>query len=97
MRSSDGGSSKVTKGKCLPPDGCDGYWYFFLFVLIFFPCFITTGPMGVFRYLTILRSVEPRDKEVALMLAQVLGQLLAMVPAPPLFGLLMDHACILHR
>ena len=42
-----------------------------------------------------MRSVEDRDKEVAIMLAQVGGQLLALIPSPPFFGFLLDNSCIL--
>ena len=44
-----------------------------------------------------LRSVEPRDKEVAIMLPQVLGQILATLPAPPLIGKLLDNSCYVEK
>ena len=44
-----------------------------------------------------LRSVEPRDKEVAIMLPQVLGQILATLPGPPLIGKLLDNSCYVEK
>ena len=43
------------------------------------------------------RSVEPRDKEVAIMLPQVLGQILATLPGPPLIGKLLDNSCYVEK
>ena len=48
------GVSSVTKGKCKMKK-CEKYYKFFVFVLIIFPCFLTSGPLGVSRYLTLLR------------------------------------------
>ena len=48
------GSFAVTKGKC-KMEKCEKHYKFFVFVLIIFPCFLTSGPLGVSRYLTLLR------------------------------------------
>ena len=88
-------SSVVTKGHCPATRECGDYFYLFGFMLVFFPCLLASGPFGVSKYLTIMRSVEDRDKEVAIMLAQVGGQLLALIPSPPFFGFLLDNSCIL--
>ena len=90
-------SSVVTAGRCPASQECGGYFYLFGFMLVFFPCLLATGPFGVSKYLTIMRSVEDRDKEVAIMLAQVGGQLLALIPSPPFFGFLLDNSCIHKR
>ena len=87
-------SSTVTKGLCPATKECGDYFFLFGFMLVFFPCLLATGPFGVSKYLTIMRSVEDRDKEVAIMLAQVGGQLLALIPSPPFFGYLLDKSCI---
>ena len=41
--------------------------------------------------------MEPRDKEVAIMLPQVLGQILATLPGPPLIGKLLDNSCYVEK
>ena len=45
----------------------------------------------------LFRSVEPRDNEVAIMLPQVLGQILATLPGPPLIGKLLDNSCYVEK
>ena len=87
-------SSTVTKGLCPATKECGDYFFLFGFMLVFFPCLLASGPFGVSKYLTIMRSVEDRDKEVAIMLAQVGGQLLALIPSPPFFGFLLDKSCV---
>ena len=42
-----------------------------------------------------LRSVGKSDEALALMLFQVGGALFAMLPAPPLFGFMLDKACLI--
>ena len=86
-------STVLTKGRCPATKECGDYFYVFGFMLVFFPCLLASGPFGVSKYLTIMRSVEDRDKEVAIMLAQVGGQLLALIPSPPIFGLILDNTC----
>ena len=49
--------------------------------------------MGVSRYLTLLRSVGKKDRDDAIMFVQVSLPLLALLPFPPLAGLLLDNAC----
>ena len=57
---------------------------------------MTTATMGVGRYITLMRSVNKRDSDDAIMLVQVAIYLLAFLPWPPLAGLLLDKACRLH-
>ena len=50
---------------------------------------------GPGKFATVLRSVGKSDEALALMLFQVGGALLSMLPAPPLFGFMLDKACLI--
>ena len=87
------GSPNVTVGRCNA--NCEGPYFYFCFTVILMPMLLFSGPLGPGKFATVLRSVDKSDEALALMLFQVGGALLAMLPAPPLFGFMLDKACLI--
>ena len=69
-------------------------FYFFVVAVVLLPSVMATATFGVSKYLTIMRSVSEQDKDVALMLVQVLAPLVAMLPVPPIFANILDNSCV---
>ena len=46
-------------------------FYFFVVAVVLLPSVMATATFGVSKYLTIMRSVQEKDKDVALMLGWI--------------------------
>jgi len=75
------------------PDNCSSDLIGFsllLFVAIFF-AFCASTPQGT----VLLKIVDDNDKELSIAFTNFLTNVLAQIPTPLIFGLLVDRACIL--
>ena len=90
------GFNEVYNHSCPVNNHCNNLFIFYQINFVTLPILMTTATMGVGRYITLMRSVNKRDTDDAIMLVQVAIYLLAFLPWPPLAGLLLDKACRLH-
>jgi len=88
------GFSSVKQGKCPLNDKCRRIKYFFVTMVILFPALMSTATFGVSKYMTIVRCVKKKHNDLAMMVTQVTSALLAMFPAPLLFGHILDKSCV---
>jgi len=63
-------------------------------MVILFPALMSTATFGVSKYMTIVRCVKKKHNDLAMMVTQVTSGLLAMFPAPLLFGHILDKSCV---
>jgi len=88
------GFSSVERGKCKIDVKCKRIYYFFVVIVILFPSLMSTATFGVSKYMTIVRSVKKKHNDLVMMVTQVSSALLAMLPAPLIFGHILDKSCV---
>lgn len=85
--------SEAVEGWCPAGGGCDDVYMTFLALTFGLMVLASTGRIG--SVLVALRCVEVRDKSLSLAFNIVLMSLLAMLPAPIVYGAIIDSTCIL--
>ncbi|XP_067667640.1 solute carrier organic anion transporter family member 2A1-like [Haliotis asinina] len=90
-----GGCSKVTSGQAtsgMCVSDCP-YFYYYIGVDMIINLIGCLSVMSI--YLTLIRSVEGKDKAIAFALLGFLTALLAFLPAPIVYGYIIDSACLI--
>ncbi|XP_046584315.1 solute carrier organic anion transporter family member 2B1-like [Haliotis rubra] len=90
-----GGCSKVTSGQTtagMCVSDCP-YFYYYIAVDMIQKLIATMSIMPI--YMTLIRSVEGRDKATAFGLFSFLASLLGFLPAPIVFGFIIDSTCLI--
>ncbi|XP_014259140.1 solute carrier organic anion transporter family member 4C1-like [Cimex lectularius] len=85
-----GGSGIATSGAC--PVDCSNHFIIFLCLLCFMKFLSATGRAG--NTIIQFRSVKPEDKSISIALAEVVVCALAFIPAPIMYGFLLDYSCL---
>ncbi|KAL1132404.1 hypothetical protein AAG570_010359 [Ranatra chinensis] len=81
---------QATDGAC--PVECQNQFIIFLMLLCGMKLLSATGRAG--NILIQFRSVSPEDKSVSIALAEVLLCAVAYIPAPIIYGMLLDYSCL---
>ncbi|XP_048191168.1 solute carrier organic anion transporter family member 1C1 isoform X2 [Perognathus longimembris pacificus] len=86
------GNSSGRMGRCQKDNGCPQRFYYFLVLSVLVSYILSLG--GIPGYIIILRNIKPQLKSFAIGIYSLAIKLLAGIPAPVYFGVLIDRACL---
>ncbi|KAM4820446.1 solute carrier organic anion transporter family member 1C1 [Thomomys bottae] len=92
MPHSEPGNSSSRMGSCQRDNGCSQMFLYFLVISVITSYTLSLG--GIPGYIILLRSIKPQLKSFALGIYTLAVRVLAGIPAPIYYGVLIDRACL---
>ncbi|XP_062932080.1 solute carrier organic anion transporter family member 1C1 isoform X2 [Cynocephalus volans] len=92
MAASPSGNSSGVVGRCQKDNGCPKMFLYFLIISVITSYTLSLG--GIPGYILLLRCIKPQLKSFALGIYTLAVRVLAGIPAPVYFGVLIDTSCI---
>ncbi|XP_069867943.1 solute carrier organic anion transporter family member 1C1-like [Dipodomys merriami] len=89
---SEPGNSSGMSGRCQKDNSCSQMFLYFLVISVISSYTLSLG--GIPGYIILLRSIKPQLKSFALGIYTLAVRVLAGIPAPVYFGVLIDSACL---
>ncbi|XP_047407626.1 solute carrier organic anion transporter family member 1C1 isoform X3 [Sciurus carolinensis] len=86
------GNSSGVVGRCQKDNGCPRMFLYFLVISVITSYTLSLG--GIPGYILLLRCIEPQLKSFALGIYTLAIRVLAGIPAPVYFGVLIDTSCL---
>ncbi|XP_044917418.1 solute carrier organic anion transporter family member 1C1 isoform X7 [Felis catus] len=92
IAASKSGNSSGVMGRCQKDNGCPKMFLYFLVVSVITSYTLSLG--GIPGYILLLRCIKPQLKSFALGIYTLAIRVLAGIPAPVYFGILIDTSCL---
>nr|XP_058936386.1 solute carrier organic anion transporter family member 1C1 isoform X3 [Kogia breviceps] len=92
MAASKSGNSSGMVGRCQKDNGCPKMFLYFLVISVITSYTLSLG--GIPGYILLLRCIKPQLKSFALGIYTLAVRVLAGIPAPVYFGVLIDTSCL---
>ncbi|XP_021566960.1 solute carrier organic anion transporter family member 1C1 isoform X2 [Carlito syrichta] len=92
IASSTSGNSSGIVGRCQKDNGCPKMFLYFLVISVITSYTLSLG--GIPGYILLLRCIKPQLKSFALGIYTLAIRVLAGIPAPVYFGVLIDTSCL---
>ncbi|XP_060050457.1 solute carrier organic anion transporter family member 1C1 isoform X2 [Erinaceus europaeus] len=89
------GNLSGTVGRCQKDNGCPNMFLYFLVISVITSYTLSLG--GIPGYIVLLRCIKPQLKSFALGIHTLAVRVLAGIPAPVYFGVLIDTSCLKWR
>ncbi|XP_078306178.1 solute carrier organic anion transporter family member 1C1 isoform X4 [Panthera onca] len=92
IAASKSGNSSGMMGRCQKDNGCPKMFLYFLVISVITSYTLSLG--GIPGYILLLRCIKPQLKSFALGIYTLAIRVLAGIPAPVYFGILIDTSCL---
>nr|XP_025735673.1 solute carrier organic anion transporter family member 1C1 isoform X3 [Callorhinus ursinus] len=92
IAASKSGNSSGMVGRCQKDNGCPKMFLYFLVISVITSYTLSLG--GIPGYILLLRCIKPQFKSFALGIYTLAIRVLAGIPAPVYFGILIDTSCL---
>uniref|UniRef100_A0A8C8WJW1 Solute carrier organic anion transporter family member n=1 Tax=Panthera leo TaxID=9689 RepID=A0A8C8WJW1_PANLE len=92
IAASKSGNSSGVMGRCQKDNGCPKMFLYFLVISVITSYTLSLG--GIPGYILLLRCIKPQLKSFALGIYTLAIRVLAGIPAPVYFGILIDTSCL---
>ncbi|XP_044084111.1 solute carrier organic anion transporter family member 1C1 isoform X3 [Neovison vison] len=92
IAASKSGNSSGMVGRCQKDNGCPKMFLYFLVISVITSYTLSLG--GIPGYILLLRCIKPQLKSFALGIYTLAVRVLAGIPAPVYFGILIDTSCL---
>ncbi|XP_060021318.1 solute carrier organic anion transporter family member 1C1 isoform X3 [Lagenorhynchus albirostris] len=92
IATSKSGNSSGMVGRCQKDNGCPKMFLYFLVISVITSYTLSLG--GIPGYILLLRCIKPQLKSFALGIYTLAVRVLAGIPAPVYFGVLIDTSCL---
>uniref|UniRef100_A0A8C9BTZ1 Solute carrier organic anion transporter family member n=1 Tax=Phocoena sinus TaxID=42100 RepID=A0A8C9BTZ1_PHOSS len=92
IATSESGNSSGMVGRCQKDNGCPQMFLYFLVISVITSYTLSLG--GIPGYILLLRCIKPQLKSFALGIYTLAVRVLAGIPAPVYFGVLIDTSCL---
>ncbi|KAM9072298.1 solute carrier organic anion transporter family member 1C1 isoform 2-T2 [Megaptera novaeangliae] len=92
IAASKSGNSSGMVGRCQKDNGCPKMFLYFLVISVITSYTLSLG--GIPGYILLLRCIKPQLKSFALGIYTLAVRVLAGIPAPVYFGVLIDTSCL---
>ncbi|XP_022350938.1 solute carrier organic anion transporter family member 1C1 isoform X3 [Enhydra lutris kenyoni] len=92
IAASKSGNSSGMVGRCQKDNGCPKMFLYFLVISVITSYTLSLG--GIPGYILLLRCIKPQLKSFALGIYTLAIRVLAGIPAPVYFGILIDTSCL---
>ncbi|XP_012588238.1 PREDICTED: solute carrier organic anion transporter family member 1C1 isoform X2 [Condylura cristata] len=92
ITASKSGNSSGMVGRCRKDNGCSKMFLYFLIISVITSYTLSLG--GIPGYILLLRCIKPQLKSFALGIYTLAVRVLAGIPAPVYFGVLIDTSCL---
>ncbi|XP_068827032.1 solute carrier organic anion transporter family member 1C1 isoform X3 [Capricornis sumatraensis] len=92
LAASKSGSSSGMVGRCQKDNGCAKMFLYFLIIAVITSYTLSVG--GIPGYILLLRCIKPQLKSFALGIYTLAVRVLAGIPSPIYFGVLIDTSCL---
>ncbi|XP_040498138.1 solute carrier organic anion transporter family member 1C1 isoform X2 [Ursus maritimus] len=92
IAASKSGNSSGLVGRCQKDNGCPKMFLYFLVISVITSYTLSLG--GIPGYILLLRCIKPQLKSFALGIYTLAIRVLAGIPAPMYFGILIDTSCL---
>uniref|UniRef100_A0A8C0PL04 Solute carrier organic anion transporter family member n=2 Tax=Canis lupus familiaris TaxID=9615 RepID=A0A8C0PL04_CANLF len=92
IAASKSGNSSGMVGRCQKDNGCPKMFLYFLVISVITSYTLSLG--GIPGYMLLLRCIKPQLKSFALGIYTLAIRVLAGIPAPMYFGILIDTSCL---
>ncbi|XP_037370160.1 solute carrier organic anion transporter family member 1C1 [Talpa occidentalis] len=92
IAASKSGNSSGMVGRCQKDNGCSKMFLYFLVISVITSYTLSLG--GIPGYILLLRCIKPQLKSFALGIYTLAVRVLAGIPAPVYFGVLIDTSCL---
>ncbi|XP_060161979.1 solute carrier organic anion transporter family member 1C1 isoform X5 [Globicephala melas] len=92
IATSKSGNSSGMVGRCQKDNGCPKMFLYFLVISVITSYTLSLG--GIPGYMLLLRCIKPQLKSFALGIYTLAVRVLAGIPAPVYFGVLIDTSCL---
>ncbi|XP_071066309.1 solute carrier organic anion transporter family member 1C1 isoform X5 [Dasypus novemcinctus] len=92
IAASKSGNSSGLVGRCQKDNGCPKIFLYFLIISVITSYTLSLG--GIPGYILLLRCIKPQLKSFALGIYTLAIRVLAGIPAPVYFGVLIDTSCL---
>ncbi|XP_024589091.1 solute carrier organic anion transporter family member 1C1 isoform X3 [Neophocaena asiaeorientalis asiaeorientalis] len=92
IAASESGNSSGMVGRCQKDNGCPQMFLYFLVISVITSYTLSLG--GIPGYILLLRCIKPQLKSFALGIYTLAVRVLAGIPAPVYFGVLIDTSCL---
>uniref|UniRef100_A0A7N5P5B6 Solute carrier organic anion transporter family member n=1 Tax=Ailuropoda melanoleuca TaxID=9646 RepID=A0A7N5P5B6_AILME len=92
IAASKSGNSSGMVGRCQKDNGCPKMFLYFLVISVITSYTLSLG--GIPGYILLLRCIKPQLKSFALGIYTLAIRVLAGIPAPMYFGILIDTSCL---
>ncbi|XP_062051501.1 solute carrier organic anion transporter family member 1C1 [Lepus europaeus] len=92
IATSKSGDSSGVVGRCQKDNGCPRMFLYFLVISVITSYTLSLG--GIPGYILLLRCIKPQLKSFALGIYTLAVRVLAGIPAPVYFGVLIDTSCL---
>ncbi|XP_061060727.1 solute carrier organic anion transporter family member 1C1 isoform X3 [Eubalaena glacialis] len=92
IAASKSGNSSGMVGRCQKENGCPKMFLYFLVISVITSYTLSLG--GIPGYILLLRCIKPQLKSFALGIYTLAVRVLAGIPAPVYFGVLIDTSCL---
>nr|XP_003313584.2 solute carrier organic anion transporter family member 1C1 isoform X5 [Pan troglodytes] len=92
IAASKSGNSSGIVGRCQKDNGCPQMFLYFLVISVITSYTLSLG--GIPGYILLLRCIKPQLKSFALGIYTLAVRVLAGIPAPVYFGVLIDTSCL---